>query len=106
MNFHQHLSEAQVRALAGSTHVKLTDNEIAQMTIDLNAMIDGLKPITEFDLEGVSPTYHPIEVLVNVMRDDVEVEGLTQDEALRNASNVKDGCFLVPSILGKRPACQ
>ncbi len=44
------------------------------MTADLNAIIDSLAPITEYDLDGVEPTFHPIGALSNVMRDD-EVRG-------------------------------
>ena len=70
------------------------------MTLDLNAIIDGLKPITEYDLEGVEPTFHPIGGLVNVMRPDEEKPSFTQEEALSNAPKQQDNCFLLPSILG------
>lgn len=71
------------------------------MTVDLNAIIDSLAPITEYDLEGVEPTFHPIGSLSNVMRDDVETPSFTQEEALENAPKQQDGCFLIPSILGE-----
>ena len=70
------------------------------MTTDLNNIIESLKPITEYDLEGVEPTFHPIGGLVNVMRDDTEQESFTQKVALENAPKQQDGCFLIPSILG------
>ena len=66
-----------------------------------NDIIDSLKPITEYDLEGVVPTFHPIGSLSNVMREDVEVPGFTQEEALANAPAKQDDCFLIPSILGE-----
>ena len=71
------------------------------MTIDLNAIIDSLKPITEYDLAGVPPTFHPIGGLSNVMREDAEEAGFPQAVALENAPKQQDGCFLVPSILGE-----
>lgn len=52
------------------------------MTEDLNNIIESLKPITEYDLEGVEPTFHPIGSLSNVMREDVEGTSFTQEEAL------------------------
>ena len=60
-----------------------------------------MKPITEYDLEGVPPTFHPIGSLSNVMREDVEVQSFTQKMALSNAPAQQDGCFLIPSILGE-----
>lgn len=97
----QHVSEHDVRDIAEYTRIGLTDTEVVQMTVDLNAIIDSLKPITEYNLDGVEPTFHPIGDLSNVMRDDVEVPGFSQEAALKNAPAQQDGCFLIPSILGE-----
>ena len=96
----QQLTERDVRDIATYARIGLTDEELAQMTVDLNSIIETLKPITEFDLEGVDPTFHPIGGLSNVMREDVEVPGFTQEQALSNAPKQQDGSFLIPAILG------
>ena len=97
----QHVTERDVRDIAEYTRIHLDDDEIAQMTVDLNEIIDSLKPITEYELEGVEPTFHPIGSLSNVMREDVEKDSFTQAFALSNAPKQQDGCFLIPSILGE-----
>ena len=96
----QHVTEADVRRIAEYARIGLADDELPQMTADLNSIIDSLKPITEYDLEGVEPTFHPIGDLSNVMREDVEGESFTQAEALSNAPKQQDGSFLIPAILG------
>lgn len=96
----QHLTEKDVRGIATYARIGLTDEEVTEMTVDLNSIIESLKPITEYDLEGVEPTFHPIGNLSNVMRDDVEGESFTQEVALENAPKQQDGSFLIPSILG------
>ena len=96
----QHLTEKDVRGIATYARIGLTDEEVTEMTVDLNNIIESLKPITEYDLEGVEPTFHPIGNLSNVMRDDVEGESFTQEVALENAPKPQDGSFLIPSILG------
>ena len=96
----QHVTEKDVRAIAEYARIGLTDQELPQMTEDLNAIIESLKPITEYDLEGVVPTFHPVGDLSNVMREDVEGASFTQEEALANAPKRQDGSFLIPSILG------
>jgi aspartyl-tRNA(Asn)/glutamyl-tRNA(Gln) amidotransferase subunit C len=96
----QHVTEKDVRDIAESVRIGLTDGELQQMTADLNTIIESLKPITEYNLEGVEPTFHPIGDLSNVMREDVYKEGFTQHEALENASKQQAGNFEVPSILG------
>ncbi len=94
------LSEKDVRGIATYTRIGLTDEEVTQMTRDLNDIIASLAPITEFDLEGVEPTFHPIAGLVNVMREDEPKDGFTQEEALANSSSTQDGSFKIPTILG------
>ena len=96
----QHLTEKDVRGIATYARIGLTDEEVTEMTVDLNNIIESLKPITEHDLEGVEPTFHPIGNLSNVMREDVEGESFTQEVALENAPKQQDGSFLIPSILG------
>lgn len=96
----QHLTEKDVRGIATYARIGLTDEEVTEMTVDLNNIIESLKPITEYDLEGVEPTFHPIGNLSNVMREDVEGESFTQEVTLENAPKQQDGSFLIPAILG------
>ena len=96
----QHVTTADVRRIAEYARIGLTDDELPQMTDDLNAIIESLKPITEYDLTDVEPTFYPIGELSNVMRDDVEVPSFSQEQALANAPAAQDGSFLIPSILG------
>lgn len=97
----QHLTEKDVRDIATYARIGLNDEEVTAMTADLNSIIESLKPITEYDLDGVEPTFHPIGSLSNVMREDVEGESFTQEVALSNAPKQQDGSFLIPSILGE-----
>lgn len=96
----EHVTEKDVRGIATYTRIGMTDEEVAAMTIDLNNIIDSLKPITEYNLEGVEPTFHPIGDLVNVMRSDSERISFSQETALENAPKQEDGSFLIPAILG------
>lgn len=96
----QHLTEKDVRGIATYARIGLTDEEVTEMTVDLNNIIESLKPITEYNLEGVEPTFHPIGNLSNVMREDIEGESFTQEVALENAPKQQDGSFLIPAILG------
>jgi aspartyl-tRNA(Asn)/glutamyl-tRNA(Gln) amidotransferase subunit C len=95
-----YLSEKDVRDIATYTRIGLNDDEVAAMTVDLNNIIDSLKPITEYDLDGVEPTFHPIAGLANVMREDLARPGLPHAEALLNAPAQQDGQFKIPPILG------
>ena len=97
----QHLTEADVQDIAEYTRIGVDAGELAKLTSELNSIIDELQVIREYDLDGVEPTFHPIGSLSNVIREDVEVLGFSQQEALANAPKQKDGSFLIPSILGE-----
>jgi aspartyl-tRNA(Asn)/glutamyl-tRNA(Gln) amidotransferase subunit C len=97
----QYVTEKDVRDIAEYARIGLADDELPQMTEDLNNIIESLKPITEYDLEGVKPTFHPIgSIFPTSCERIVEVPGFTQEEALSNAPKQQDGYFLIPSILG------
>ena len=95
----QHVTERDVRDIAEYTRIHLDPDEVSQMTVDLNDIIDSLAPITEYDLAGVEPTFHPIGSLSNVMREDVETPSFTQEEALANAPARVGDEFLLPKIV-------
>jgi len=95
-----HLTKKDVRAIAEYTRIGLSEDEIGQLTIDLNKIVESFAPITEYDLDGVERTFHPIGGLSNVMREDLEGSSFTQEEALVNAGKKQDGYFVVPAILG------
>jgi aspartyl-tRNA(Asn)/glutamyl-tRNA(Gln) amidotransferase subunit C len=95
-----HLSEKDVRDIAAYTRIGLSEEEVVRMTVDLNAIVESLGVITDYDLEGVEPTFHPIAGLSNVMREDVVRPGLAHEAALANAPAEQEGQFLIPPILG------
>ena len=97
----EHLTQQDVRDIAEYVRIGLNAEEVERMTVDLNAIIDSLKPITEYDLEGVEPTFHPIGDLCNIMRDDEFRASFAQNTAVENAPHEEDGYFLIPSILGE-----
>ena len=94
------LTKEEVRGIADYARIGLSEAELPQMTQDLNGIIETLEPIAGYDLDGVEPTFHPIAGMVNVMRDDVPRDSLTQEEALSNAATSEDGCFSIPPVLG------
>ncbi len=95
-----YLTEEDVRGIATYVRIGLPEDEIGEMTRNLNSIIKSLEPITQYNLEGVEPTFHPIAGLANVMREDVAEPGFTQEEALSNAPETEDGQFKIATILG------
>ena len=98
------LTREDVRGIASYARIALTEEELDEMCAYMNEAVSLLRPITEYDLDGVEPTFHPIGDTVNVMAgDDPDALGrsLRIDEALANAASKKGRAFRVPSILGE-----
>ena len=94
-----YLSTGAVREIADSARIYLSTTALEETTRELNIIIESLDAITHFDLEGVEPTFHPIAGLSNVMREDLEEPGFTQEEAVAQAHASQEGQFKIPPIL-------
>ena len=98
------LTREDVRGIARYACIALTEDELDEMCDYMNEAVSLLRPITEYDLDGVEPTFHPIGGLVNVSGfDEPDAHGRSMgiDEALANAASKKGRSFRVPSILGE-----
>ncbi len=91
------ISEEQVRHVANLARLGLTDDEVAKMGIQLDAILDSIEKIRELDLADVPPTANPLN-LSNVLRSDEPGPELVQEEALTPAPERVDDLFAVPRI--------
>ena len=78
------ISEEQVRHVANLARLGLTDEEVAKMGAQLDAILDSIEKIRELDLADVPPTANPLN-LSNVLRPDEPRPELSQEEALAPA---------------------
>jgi len=96
------LTRDNVAKVADLARLNLSEAELERYTEQLGAVLDHAEDVASLDLDGVPPTAHPLP-LVNVLRDDVVVEGADRDEVLSQAPSVEDRRFRVPAILGEEP---
>ena len=96
------LTRDNVAKVADLARLNLSEAELERYTEQLGAVLDHAEDVASLDLDGVPPTAHPVP-LVNVLRDDVVVEGVDREEVLSQAPSVEDRRFRVPAILGEEP---
>ncbi|CAB4563245.1 unannotated protein [freshwater metagenome] len=96
------LTRDNVAKVADLARLNLSEAELERYTEQLGAVLDHAEDVASLDLDGVPPTAHPLP-LVNVLRDDVVVEGVDREEVLSQAPSVEDRRFRVPAILGEEP---
>ncbi|MFQ5794042.1 MAG: Asp-tRNA(Asn)/Glu-tRNA(Gln) amidotransferase subunit GatC [Candidatus Bipolaricaulia bacterium] len=92
------ISEAQIRHIAELAKLKLTEAEIALYQEQLGEILEYFQKLEELDTDDVEPLKHLLET-VNVLRDDRPESCLSQEEALRNAPQHRDGFFEVPKVV-------
>jgi aspartyl-tRNA(Asn)/glutamyl-tRNA(Gln) amidotransferase subunit C len=94
----QRITIREVEHAAALAKIGLAEDEKAQLTEQLDHVLDYFHKIDQLNLTGVPPTHHVIE-LVNVLRDDSPQRTLPLKKALSNASKVEKNFFKAPRIV-------
>ncbi len=87
-----------VEHVANLARLELTDEEKAQFTEQMNAILKYAEKLNELDTSGVAPTSHVLDVK-NVMREDEKRPSWPIEKVMKNAPDEEDGQFRVPAVL-------
>lgn len=93
------LTRQEVEKVSLLARLRLSSDELDTMTAQLGQIVDYMHLLAELNTDNVQPMAHAIE-LTNVFRDDAVRESLPRKEALANAPQHDDECYLVPAVLG------
>jgi aspartyl-tRNA(Asn)/glutamyl-tRNA(Gln) amidotransferase subunit C len=89
------ITREQVEHVARLARLDLREDEIAQLTDELGAILEAVSKVAELDLADVPPTSHPLD-LVNVWAEDEPHASLAVEDALANAPAREGDLFRVP----------
>jgi|WetSurMetagenome_2_1015567.scaffolds.fasta_scaffold1698624_1 aspartyl-tRNA(Asn)/glutamyl-tRNA(Gln) amidotransferase subunit C len=92
------ISLEDVRHVAELARLHLSDDEIAVMRGQLNAILEYMASLEELDVKNVKPTFYSV-ALQAPLRPDAIKPSLRHDEALRAAPAQKAGAFAVPKVM-------
>jgi aspartyl-tRNA(Asn)/glutamyl-tRNA(Gln) amidotransferase subunit C len=92
------IDAAEVRKVAKLSRLSLSEEEIAEFTGQLAAILDYVAKMNELDTAGVEPLAHCLPIS-NVFRQDVIRESLGTEKTLANAPERDGEFFKVPKIL-------
>lgn len=87
-----------VAHLAKLSRLDLTAEELAHFGEQLEVILSAVARVSEVAADDVPPTTHAVPV-VNVVRPDTVVAGLSRGDALASAPASEDERFRVPRIL-------
>lgn len=92
-------SSEYLRKLASDLKFSLSDEEVEALKKDFEAVEKQVELFETIDTEGVEPMVYPFETPTTFLREDVEDEVLSQEEALQNAPEVRMGHVHVPKVV-------
>ena len=91
------LDTSQVQKVAKLANLTLTSEEEEKFSEQLSKILGYIEELNEVNTDSVEPTFNIVN-RENVLRSDVEETGLTQEEALQNAPNKRDGFFISKGV--------
>jgi aspartyl-tRNA(Asn)/glutamyl-tRNA(Gln) amidotransferase subunit C len=92
------ISEAEVRETALLARLALSDEEVARMTGELDAILGYMETLARLDVSDVPPTSHAVPMDLRLRADELGPH-LSPEEALGDAPRRHDDLFEVPKII-------
>ncbi len=92
------LDESTVRHVAQLARLSLTDDEVAQFSIQLAKVLRYMDQLNEVATDDVEPTAHSLPI-TSVFREDAIVSSLGVNDALSNSPGAHESMFQVPKVL-------
>ncbi|HET9137162.1 MAG TPA: Asp-tRNA(Asn)/Glu-tRNA(Gln) amidotransferase subunit GatC [Candidatus Kapabacteria bacterium] len=94
------ITRTDTEKIASLARLEFSENEIQQLTGELNNIIGYVDQLNELDVSSVEPLENINEAITtNTFRADESNASLPTAEALKNAPKSGDGFFLVPKVL-------
>jgi aspartyl-tRNA(Asn)/glutamyl-tRNA(Gln) amidotransferase subunit C len=90
------IEREQVLHVARLARLRLSEEELERMAVELSGILGHVDRIGELDLDGVEPTSHVVE-LENVLRADEPRPSWDREAVLGQAPDPAEGAFRVPS---------
>ena len=95
------LSDEDVRKIAKLARLAVDDQELIQLTTDINSILEYVQQLEKIDVSQVEAMSH-VHGSTNVFRDDVVQASMKREEALKNAPDTDGESFRVPLIIEQK----
>ena len=92
------ITQKEVEHVAHLARLRLNDEELEQMTVQLDTILAYFEKLEKLDTSGVEPTTHAFSI-TNAFREDRVAPSLDQDLALREGPDTNEDSFVVPRII-------
>ena len=84
-----------IEHVATVARLNLTKKEIVEFIPELKEVLEAFSKLSEIKTDNVKPSFQPVE-LKNMTREDEVEKSLSQEKALENTKQKKEGYFKGP----------
>ena len=91
------VTNEQVRHIARLARIAMSDEEIARLEPELNAIIGWVEQLGEVNTDGIEPLTAVIDQKLR-LREDKVTDGDCRDAVLANAPNAQHGVVAGPTV--------
>lgn len=92
------ISRKEVEHVATLARMALDEQELDQLTGQMDQILGYVDKLNQLDTEGIVPTAHAVPV-ENAFREDVVKPSIGIEKALKNAPDPANNCFRVPKVI-------
>ena len=85
--------------LAHQIRFSLSDDEAEDIASEFDVLIKQMDLLDKIDTESVLPMVYPFEEATHFLREDVVEDVFSQEEALKNAPQSKNGFFVTKKVV-------
>lgn len=94
------LNKTKVQELAHLARLEFSDEELIDISKDLEKIIEFCDQLKSIDTQGIDPLIY-LSDEINVLREDQVTAGLKKEDALKNAPASDSDYFKVPKVISK-----
>lgn len=91
------LTPDQVKKVAKLSNLPIGEDELEKYSQQLSKILDYIDQLNTADTKDIEPTFN-VSGLSNITRKDEVDKSLSQEEALKNAPNKKNGFFVTKGV--------
>ena len=92
------IDSQEVEHVAQLARLKVTEDDVARLTDQLNSILSYMDKLNELDTTGIEPMAHAL-ALETAFREDEARPSLEPEEALDNAPQREGNFFTVPKVI-------
>lgn len=94
------IDKQTINKVADLARIAVGDNEVENLTADMNKILTFMEKLNELDTTGVQPLVYMNEE-ENVWREDVVKQEISVEDGLKNSAKHNEHYFFVPKIIEK-----